>query len=233
VKHWLFHSVTPWLRWRMFRTGVAPDADVRVQERTFTWANVITLMRLVGLPLFAYAALAEHAWFLSFIIFGTVSFLDSIDGYVARRFDQVTKLGSMMDHIVDRATIVAAVLTLLAAKVIPLVVVVLVVARDVLLLVIVTVLGQFGRPLPTGRVPITRTGKLATMIFLVALPFVVLGRSSIFGHDVIHSVALALTWIGVGLYYVAFVQYVRAGLTAPSTAAVATATETMPTADPS
>jgi cardiolipin synthase (CMP-forming) len=215
VKHWFLHSAIPWLRWRMFRTGVAPDVDVRVQDRTFTWANLITLLRLVGLSLFVYVALAEHAWFLAFVIFGIVAFLDSIDGYVARRFDQVTKLGSRMDHVTDRVTIVAAVLTLLAVEVIPPVVVILVIARDALLLVTVTVLGQFDRPLPTGRVPITRTGKLATMILLVALPFLALGRSSIAGHEAIHSIALAVTWIGVCLYYAAFAQYVRAGLVAP------------------
>ena len=216
MRHWLFDSVIPWFRWRMFRTGVAPKVDLRVHDRTFTWANVITIVRLVGLLLFAYVALVQHAWFLSFIIFGTVAFLDSIDGYVARRFDQVTKLGGMMDHIVDRATIGAAVLVLLAAGVIPLVIVILVVARDILLALIVLVLAKFDRPLPTGRVPISRTGKLATMTLLVALPFLILDRSSILGHAVIHQVALVMAYIGVGLYYVALFQYLRAGLTAPS-----------------
>jgi cardiolipin synthase len=176
---------------------------------------VITLIRLLGLPLFAYAALVRHAWFLSFIIFGTVAFLDSIDGYVARRFDQVTKLGSKMDHVVDRATIGAAVLVLLAANVIPLLIVVLIVGRDILLFLIVAVLGKLHRPLPTGRVPITRTGKLATMTLLVALPFLILDRSSIPGQEVIHPIALAMACVGVGLYYAALFQYLKAGLTAP------------------
>jgi cardiolipin synthase (CMP-forming) len=213
LKRWLIKTAIPWLRWRMFRTGVPLDARVTVTDKTFTVASAITAIRIAGLPAFVYLALGRHAWFASFLVFGTLAFLDSIDGYVARRYDQVTKIGSMMDHVADRVTIFVIALTLLAVGILPLEIVALIVVRDVLLLVIVTILGQFGRPLPTGRVPITRTGKLATMLLLVGLPTLILHNTSVLGADVIYWFALALTWCGVCLYYISFVQYVRASLT--------------------
>ncbi|WP_270886575.1 CDP-alcohol phosphatidyltransferase family protein [Pedococcus sp. 5OH_020] len=216
MRKWIFTRAVPWLRHRMFRTGIDLDAPIVVHERVLTWANVITLLRLIGLPLFAYLALARQAWFGSCLVLSTVSFLDSIDGYVARRFNQVTKLGSMMDHVVDRATVAVAALTLLAAKVIPVSVVVLLLTRDVLLFAMVTVVGQFGRPLPTGRVPVSKTGKLATMALLVSLPFLILDRSATFGSSIVHIGALALIGIGLILYYVSLGQYVYAMLSVPA-----------------
>lgn len=213
LKTWLIKTAIPWLRWRMFRTGIPLNAPVIVTDKRFTVASAITAIRLAGLPLFVYLALGRHAWFASFLVFGTLAFLDSIDGYIARRYNQVSKIGSMMDHVADRATVVAIALTLLVAGTLSFKVVALIVVRDVLLLVIVTILGQFGRPLPTGRVPITRTGKLATMLLLVGLPMLILHRTRLLGADVIYWFALALTWGGVCLYYVSFVQYVRASLT--------------------
>jgi cardiolipin synthase len=212
MKKWVTSTAIPWLRWRMFRTGIPSEAPLVVHERTFTWANLITLVRLLGLPFFAYLALARHAWFASFVVFGTLAFLDSVDGYIARRYNQATRIGAMLDHVTDRATIFVMALALLALDLLPLVLVGLIVVRDVLLFVIVTVLGQFGRPLPTGRVPITRTGKLATMILLVSLPLLLLRHSRFPGGGGLYWAGLTLTCTGLILYYVAFFQYLRAGM---------------------
>ena len=220
MKNWVTSTAIPWVRWRMFRTGIPSDAPLVVHERTLTWANLITLVRLLGLPLFAYLALARHAWFASFLVFGTLAFLDSVDGYIARRYNQATRIGAMLDHVTDRATVFVMALALLALDLLPLAVVGLIVVRDVLLLVIVTVLGQFGRPLPTGRVPITRTGKLATMILLVSLPLLILRHSRFPGGEGLYWAGLTLTCAGLVLYYVAFFQYVRAGLARSSPGAV-------------
>lgn len=51
---WLTDRFIPWTRGRMFRTGVAADQPVVVTRRVFTLANGITLVRLLGLPLFVY-----------------------------------------------------------------------------------------------------------------------------------------------------------------------------------
>jgi cardiolipin synthase (CMP-forming) len=63
-----------------------------------------------------------------------VATTDWVDGYVARRFDQVTKLGRIMDPLVDRALLATAAVTLLVAGILPWWVLLAIVARDVLLL---------------------------------------------------------------------------------------------------
>jgi cardiolipin synthase (CMP-forming) len=215
---WFRQRLVPWTYGRMFRTGIPLDRPVEVTDRVFTVANGITLVRILGLPVFVYLAVVAHAWFLAFVVFGTLAFLDSIDGYVARRFNQVTRLGRALDPLTDRLTLLVLSVTLVVVGVIPLWMMVLVLGRDLVLLTAVLVFARLGRPLPVSRVPVTRIGKLATMVLLVSLPFLILGRSELPGTGVIQAVALVLSAIGVALYYVALGQYLKAGITSAGAA---------------
>jgi cardiolipin synthase len=172
--HWLTRRFIPWTRGRMFRTGVALDQPVVVTRRVFTVANGITLIRLLGLPVFVHLVW-RHEWMIAFLLVGVLACLDSIDGYVARRFNQATKLGAALDPVTDRLTVVTLVVAL-------------------------------------SRVPVTRTGKLATMALLVGLPFLLLARVDLPVSTVLHAAALTLACVGMVLYYAALGQYVRAGL---------------------
>ena len=72
------------------------------RERWQTWANLVTLVRLVsGLVIFAYAAVTrDELW--NFIGLGVYWSLDVVDGFLARRFDQETRIGAQMDILADR-----------------------------------------------------------------------------------------------------------------------------------
>lgn len=219
IVNWFRLEFVPWTRGRMFRTGLPLDQPVVVTNRVATIANGITLIRLLGLPVFVYLAAVRHAWLIAFILFGVLAVLDSIDGYVARRFSQSTKLGSGLDPFTDRLTVLTISITLVVVGVVPVWLVVLVVLRDVLLLVLVVVFLRLGRPVPVRRIPVTRVGKLATMALLVGLPFLLLARAGLPGGFVIHAGALVLAGSGIVLYYVALGQYVKAGITSPESAA--------------
>jgi len=91
------HGLVPWLLGRMWRTGVHLDQPVAMTDRVFTVANGITVFRLLALPLFVYLAVVRKEWLAAVALFGLLAFLDTMDGYVARRFNQVTKLGSTLD----------------------------------------------------------------------------------------------------------------------------------------
>lgn len=204
----------PWVRGRMFRSGVPLDQAVLVTDRVVTVPNGITLVRLLALPLFAYLALARHAWSAACALFVVIAVLDVVDGYVARRFDQATKLGSRLDPLTDRAAMVTVSVTLVVAHVIPLPLAALLMLRDVLVVGIVGVCILVGRPVPVARIPVTRTGKVATLVLLVSLPLLLLARVGLPGGSAIHLVALSLACVGAVLYYGAFGQYVKAGLDA-------------------
>jgi cardiolipin synthase len=209
---WVTGEFIPWVQGRMFRTGIPPDETLVVTNRVFTVANAITFVRLLALPFFVVLA-ARHAWLWAFLLLGGLAVLDSLDGYVARRFKQTTKLGNALDPVTDRATVITVSVTLVATGIIPLWLAAAILARDVVLLAMVGVLHRLGRPLPVSRVPVTRVGKLATAALLVGIPLLVLSPLRLPGRSVIHAAALLLTLTGVALYYVALGQYAKAGIT--------------------
>lgn len=93
-------------------TGVAKPtsfagrgADMMARERWFTWANVVTAIRLVaGLAIFSYAAVTRsELW--NFIGLGVYWVLDVVDGFLARAFDQETRIGAQMDILSDRVLV--------------------------------------------------------------------------------------------------------------------------------
>jgi cardiolipin synthase len=211
---WFKDEFVPWTRGRMFRTGVPLDQPVVVTDRVFTLPNGITLLRFLGLPLFVYLAIVRHAWIVAFIVLVVSAALDSIDGYIARRFGQSTRLGAAFDPLTDRLTIATIGVTLVLVGVIPVWVVVLIVLRDVLLLALATTLASLKRPVPGGKMPVSRTGKLAMMALMLGLPFLVLARADLLGGSVIRLAALLMTGFGIALYYLALVLYVRIGIAA-------------------
>lgn len=74
-------------------------------EKWGTWANLVTLVRLVaGIAIFAVAAV-RHDETLNFIGLGVYWVLDIVDGYLARRFDQETRIGAQMDILADRVLV--------------------------------------------------------------------------------------------------------------------------------
>ena len=84
----------------MGEPGFGLDPDLR--ERWFTWANVATAARVVvGVAIFAYAAaVGSPAW--NYAGLGLYWALDVVDGFLARRLDEETRLGAQMDILADR-----------------------------------------------------------------------------------------------------------------------------------
>lgn len=75
------------------------------RETWFTWANLVTAIRLVaGLGIFSYAAIF-HSETANFIGLGVYWVLDVVDGFLARAFDQETRIGAQMDILSDRVLV--------------------------------------------------------------------------------------------------------------------------------
>lgn len=212
VVRWFRVRFFPWIRGRMFRTGVPLDQEIDVTNRVATVANGITLLRLLGLPVFVYLTAARHAWLIAFIVGGVLAALDPMDGYVARRFNQSTKLGSVLDTLTDRLSLVTLSITLALVNVITLWLVILIILRVALRLVMPAIFKGLGRSVPIAGVAVTRIGKVATMTLLASLPFLLLARSDLPDRFAIHGTALSFVCVGIVLYYVRFGQYVKAGI---------------------
>ena len=76
-----------------------------LRETWMTWANLATSIRLVaGLVIFGYAAVErDETW--NFVGLGVYWVLDVVDGYLARRFDQETRIGAQFDILADRVLV--------------------------------------------------------------------------------------------------------------------------------
>ena len=198
---------------RLFRSGMRPDEVRLTHDNVLTAANGLTVLRLAGIPVAAYCLLGKRAWLAAAAVLGVMAVLDIVDGYVARRFDQQSRVGTWLDPVVDRATVVVISLALVVAGTIPLVMAALILLRDVLLFVLVAALRRMGRPLPVTGMPVARAGKVATAALLFGLPGLLLRSADFPGAAVGYLLATGLTWAGIILYYVALLQYARAGRT--------------------
>lgn len=189
---------------RLFDAGARSDGPTVVHDRVVTAANAITAVRLLGLPLFAWLMFGPRAYGWAFATLVVVGTTDWVDGYVARRFDQVTRLGRMLDPLIDRLLLATAAICLLIAGFLPVVVALLVLLRDGVMLVVA--LARYGR---IPDIPVNRTGKFATANLLIGVPGFLLGSMQWSGRALFAVLAAVFTTVGIAAYYVAAVQYAR------------------------
>ncbi|MCK9793569.1 CDP-alcohol phosphatidyltransferase family protein [Isoptericola sp. 4D.3] len=175
-----------------------------ISSRVFTIPNLVSFLRLALVPVFAVLiVVGEDVWALGVLAFS--GFTDWLDGVLARRLNQVTRLGQMLDPAADRLFIFVTLIGLTWRDVIPLSILVVIVARDVVLACLLPVLARHGY----GPLPVSFVGKAGTFALLYAFPLLLLATTPGAVGAAAHVVGWAFTWWGVGLYWVAGVQYVR------------------------
>jgi cardiolipin synthase len=193
----------------MVRTGL---------DRIWTVPNVISFVRLVTVPIFFWLLVSgDFYWALVVLLFASTS--DFIDGLIARKFNQITRLGMYLDPISDRLFIAASVLALVIRDMIPVALVAAIIARDVLLLVVF-----LARKLRIRDVPrVTFVGKTGTFVLFVAFPVIVLGEVWPDFVLPLGTIGWVLGVAGGVIYWVAGVGYLRELMrTNPSTTTRAT-----------
>lgn len=146
------------------------DLDVTT-DRLFTIPNVISLVRLLGVPLFLWLVLVPEAdwWALGVLALAGVS--DWLDGKLARALNQTSRFGVLIDPAADRLYIWAALIGLTAREIIPLWLAVVLVCRDAFFALLLLVLRRYGY----GPPPVHFVGKTATLCLMYAFPFLFLG----------------------------------------------------------
>ncbi len=175
----------------------------QVSSRVLTVPNVISLVRLLLVPVFAVLIVqGEDVWAL--VVLAVSGASDWVDGVLARRLDQVSRLGQVLDPAADRLFILVTLVGLAWREVVPLWLVVVIVGRDVLLATMLPWLARHGY----GPLPVSFAGKAGTFALLYAFPLLLLAEGQGWLGDVAAVTGWAFTWWGVGLYWLAGVQYV-------------------------
>ena len=181
-------------------------------DRVWTLPNVLSFLRLAGVPLVLWLILGPQADRLAVLVLALSGLTDWLDGYLARAWHQTSRVGQMLDPIADRLYILAVLIALALREIVPWWLAVIVVGRDVLVAFLVPILKTRGY----SSLPVHFLGKVATFCLLYAFPLVLLGSGqqgwlqlawvsgwafAIWGT--------ALYWYAGGLYVVQTVGLVR------------------------
>lgn len=172
-------------------------------DRIATVPNLISLVRILLIPVFMALLLGEGTEAAGLVLLGAVVSTDWIDGYVARRTGQVSNLGKVLDPVADRLAIAAALIAMVARDAFPLWAALLVIVRDVLVLVAGGALLLVMRV----RLDVRSIGKLATFALMCGIPAVAWGNFGLPLEALARVAGWALFWIGIVLYYAAGVLY--------------------------
>jgi len=179
-----------------------PSAPGR--DRVLTIPNILSVIRLVLVPVFLYLLLATHAygWAVAILMFS--GFSDWADGKIARLVaNQSSRLGELLDPLVDRIYMLAVPLGLGMAGVVPWWVVATLIGRDAVLAATLPVLR--GRGLTS--LPVTYIGKAATFALMSGFPLVLLGQWDALWSRVILACGWGFVIWGMGMYLWSAVLY--------------------------
>ncbi|MDG4831023.1 CDP-alcohol phosphatidyltransferase family protein [Solwaraspora sp. WMMD1047] len=172
--------------------------------RVITIPNLISFARLLGVPLFLYLFLATHADVAALVVLAVGGTTDWVDGYVARRLRQVSRLGELLDPLADRLYILATLVAFTARELVPWQFTAALLARELLLLGSLAILRRYGY----GPPPVHYLGKTATFILLAAFPVLLLAGAVPGTAAVAGAIGWGLAWWGLVLYWAAGALYV-------------------------
>jgi cardiolipin synthase (CMP-forming) len=181
------------------------DPSVRLrrvlERRILTVPNVISLIRLIALmPLFVVVVLVWHSPVWGLIVAVVLGATDFLDGYIARRFHQVTLLGKALDPIADRISQIVVSATLVIGGYLPVWMAIVVVASDLLLAVALIIRAR-------GPIPVRWIGRIRTALLMIGLPLVLVVSALAPSNAALAFTALAVVAVGVALHAVADVTY--------------------------
>ncbi|MBM7080602.1 CDP-alcohol phosphatidyltransferase family protein [Micromonospora sp. MMS20-R1-14] len=182
-----------------------PGGDDSAVDRVLTLPNLISFVRLLGVPLFLWLFLVVEADVAAIVVLAIGGTSDWVDGWIARRLGQVSRLGELLDPLADRLYILATLLAFTAREVVPWQFTAALLAREALLLGSLAVLRRHGY----GPPPVHYVGKTATFLLLAAFPvLLVAAATTSVAATTAAAIGWGLAWWGLVLYWVAGAMYV-------------------------
>lgn len=172
--------------------------------RVWTVPNVISVLRLGCVPVFCVLLLGMGNRAGAATLLGVLGATDWVDGYIARRFNQVSELGKILDPTADRLMFLAAVVAMMVDGSLHAAFGVTMLVREAVVSLATVVLGAMG----ARRIDVTWAGKTATFGLMFALPLLLLGDSSVGGGAALRGVGWGLGIPSLALSYYAAVEYI-------------------------
>ena len=140
--------------------------EPELSNRVWTIPNVLSMLRLAGVPLFLYWVLVTEQDGRAILLLMAAGASDYFDGLIARKYGQYTRLGALLDPAADRLYILATLLALVVRDGLPLWWALALIGRDAVLSLSLPILRRAGH----GPLPVHFLGKAATFNLLYAFP---------------------------------------------------------------
>jgi cardiolipin synthase (CMP-forming) len=189
---------------RIIGAGTRADHQYRELHTFWTVPNLITVLRFLAVPLFVW--LVDRGDYLeATIVLAVLGSTDWVDGYIARRFDQISSVGKWLDPLADRLAMIVVAITFFATGIAPLWLLLALAIPDAVLLVYTLVLFR-GSP----DLPVTNIGKIRTALLLAGTPLLLLHKALEPGHEWLGVLAYALLVLGSLGHVAAGWGYMRA-----------------------
>lgn len=179
------------------RVPSQPDEAGQGRDRVFTVPNVLSVLRLLLVPVFLWLLLVVHAngWAVAVLMFS--GFSDWADGKIARLVDnQSSRLGELLDPAVDRIYMVTVPIALALQGSLPWWIVLTLIGRDAVLAATLPLLHARG----LTALPVTYIGKAATFALMSGLPLILLGQWDATWSRVVLAIGWGFLIWGLAMY---------------------------------
>jgi cardiolipin synthase len=192
----------------------------RWRDDALTWPNLISLARLACIPVFVWLLLIEERRVAAAVLLAILGVTDWVDGWIARRFDQVSELGKILDPTADRLMFLVAIVAMMIDDSVPIWFGVLTLAREIVISVCALVLGALG----ARRIDVTWLGKTSTFGLMVAFPLFLAGHGDVSWSGAAEVLAYVIGVPSLALHYYAAWGYVPIAIQALRDGRAASAT---------
>ncbi len=183
-----------------------PGSDAHGEDGlggVLTVPNVITAVRLACIPVFLWLLFGAHRQTAAAVLLGVLGATDWVDGFVARRYHQVSTVGKVLDPVADRVLVVTAVVAITVHGAVPVWFGAATLAREVVVSVAVLLLASLG----ATRIDVLWVGKAGTFALMFSYPAFLLSDGSAAWQVPFLAFAwftgitgLVLAWIAAGSY---------------------------------
>ena len=162
--------------------------------------NILTLLRIALIPVFILVYHTSWEWhnLAAAAIFGVAAATDWVDGYVARKYNQITPFGAFLDPVADKLIVVAAMVMLLEVHATPWfsLPAVVIIGREIVISALREWMAEMGY---RGTVAVAMIGKVKTWVQMVAIALLLLASPDhpaflIIGYMAIYMAAVLALW---------------------------------------
>ncbi|MFZ3451674.1 CDP-alcohol phosphatidyltransferase family protein [Arthrobacter sp. 7Tela_A1] len=189
---------------KLIGAGSRPGRGEKVLDTFWTLPNLITVLRFLGVPLFVWFIVRDSYGpaFITLVIIGST---DWVDGYLARRLDQVSRTGKWLDPVADRLALIIVAVVFVVDQIAPSWLVWTIVIPDLILIANSLIL--FGG---SPNLQVSNIGKIRTALLLIGAPMLLLQRVPGFGYEWLIIAGNIVLAAGCAGHIAAFAGYMRA-----------------------